>query len=227
MNKAVVSNLPDTKVRYAEAMASANPAFIITFTDAPTDPENILAQLPDLSETPNTLTQRQDFWAFGTYVKESFNSVAATDDYKQTSLELAQDNFSRALLGSFEQEPIEDGYSHPSEKLMEAALMTHESIAENWIQPVYLKNIKSRPTISAGILRCMGRLNKNLTTKWGLIMVIVGLASPDVELREAAIITLETWGDNESLEILQTQVEREKENWLKNYIEQVITDLSE
>ena len=105
--------------------------------------------------------------------------------------------------------------------------MTHESIAENWIQPVYLKNIKSRPTISAGILRCMGRLNKNLTTKWGLIMVIVGLASPDVELREAAIITLETWGDNESLEILQTQVEREKENWLKNYIEQVITDLSE
>ena len=130
------------------------------------------------------------------------------------------------LIESLESEPIEDGYPHSAERIIKDVLMRYKTTAADWIQSTYLKNIK-RPTISAGMLRCIGRLNHEMTTPWGLAMAISGLAHPEVEVREAAVRSLEMWGSEDSLEALKIFKDVEKVSWLRKYIEHVIVDLSE
>lgn len=211
-------------LRFANSQTPQSPE-VFPMDDFPYPDENAVARAFQESESlKQNLQIRSYVWGA---VKERFNAATQPHDYERELLKQEQDKFTRTLLGSFEQEPLEDGYRHPAEDLMKDALIRHKSTAEDWIQDVFLNNIKNRPTVSAGILRCIGRLNRELTRTLGLVMVFAGLLFPDIELREAAILTLETWGDNESLKTLQGYVELEKEPWLKKYIKQVITDLSE
>ncbi len=136
-----------------------------------------------------------------------------------------QEQFNRTILRLLELEPIEDGYSHPAERIIEDALKRYKQAALTWIQSIYLKNIK-RPAIAAGILRCIGSLKRTLAEPWGNVMAINGLSHPDMEVREAAVRALEMWGGRESLEILKIYIDIEQIPWLKSYIKQVIDDLS-
>ena len=47
----------------------------------------------------------------------------------------------------------------------------------------------------------------------------------NVQVRDAAIQAAETWGDKEMLGVLQAHAE--SNTWLRSYIEDVISDLSE
>ena len=157
-------------------------------------------------------------WALHSGVSRSERPHIPTLKYKQ-------DRFTRTLLNLLEQEPVEVGCRHPAEKVLAKTLATYGSTATSWIQAIYLRKLKRQPAISAGILRCIGRMNKELTTPWGLVMAISGLSLPDIGVREAAVRALEMWGDTDSLETLKVYVAIEKELWLKEYIEDVIADL--
>ena len=74
------------------------------------------------------------------------------------------------------------------------------------------------------MLKCIGRLRRDLVEPWGMIMARTGLAESSIEIREAAITALEAWGGRVSLEILQDH--KESTSWLARYIKQVIEDLS-
>jgi len=151
-------------------------------------------------------------------------------DYLCTSgkklIEQEKVRFNRNLLHAFELEPIEDGHPHPAERIIKDALKTYNLEAFDWIKSTYLKNI-TRSAIAAGILRCLGRLSSELTSIWGVVMAASGLLHPDIESREAAVRALEAWGGKESLEMLKAYVDMENVPWLKDYIKQVIIDLSE
>ncbi len=141
-----------------------------------------------------------------------------------TLLKDEQNKFTRKLLNLLDQEPIETGNRHPVERLIANSLQSYESMAINWIQAIYLRNFKRRPSISAAILRCVGRLDTVLTAPWGVGLAISGLSSPDVEIREAGVRALEMWGGIESLETLKVYIAIEQESWLKEYIQDVIID---
>ncbi len=136
-----------------------------------------------------------------------------------------QEQFSMTILRLLEAEPIDDGYSHPAEEVMENTLKSDKTLAPAWIQAIYLENFK-RPSIAAGILRCVGRLKNDLVEPWGRNIARRGLSHSGIEVREAAIRALETWGGRESVETLKAYVDDEPVLWLKNYLAQVITDLS-
>jgi hypothetical protein len=136
------------------------------------------------------------------------------------------EEFRRNLILSLEEEPIDDGYTHPAERIIKEALVQHKATAANWIQSVYLKNMK-RAAVAAGILRCVGRLNRKMMQPWGLVMAISGISHPDIEVRESAVRALESWGGRDSLETLKIYKDIEEVPWLKDYIKQVIVDLSE
>ncbi len=137
----------------------------------------------------------------------------------------AEEEFRQKLLLSFEWEPIEDGYSHPAEQIIEDALKRYKSGAINWIQAVYHGHT-GRPAIAANILRCIGRLDCNLIEPWGIEMATKGLSNPDVEIRDAAICAFEIWGGAESVATLKDHLKAETVPWLKDYIRWVIRDLS-
>lgn len=138
----------------------------------------------------------------------------------------AREEFRRNLLRLLELEPIEDGYTHPAEQILEDAWKRYRLLLPNWIQSVYIESF-NRSTISAGILRCVGRLRGEIVHPWGLVMAIGGLSHFDIEVREAAVRALELWGGRESLYVLKNRVEVETVPWLADYIKQVIEDISE
>ena len=136
-----------------------------------------------------------------------------------------QEQFNMTILRLLEVEPIDDGYSHPAEEVIEKALKKHNTLAPIWVQAIYFENFK-RPAMAAGILRCVGRLKNTLVEPWGRSMARRGLSHHDVEVREAAIRALEMWGGQESAEALKNHVDSEPVVWLKNYLNQVIKDLT-
>jgi hypothetical protein len=130
--------------------------------------------------------------------------------------------FGQKLLYLLKEEPVEDGYSHPAELVLDETLRANRNGAL-WIQTIFIEN-HNNPTLATGILKCIGRLRRDLIEPWGRIMAKIGLSEPSLEIREAAVTALELWGDKRSLEMLKNHTESAP--WLARYIKQVIKDLS-
>ena len=137
----------------------------------------------------------------------------------------AKEEFRRNLLRRIEIEPIEDGYTHSAEEILEKAAMEYRPFWSDWVQSIYLEHL-NKPAIAASILRCVGRLELDLVKSWGMLMAISALSHPDLELREAAVRALELWGGEQSLYALKTRVDVESNSWLLRYIKDVMEDLS-
>lgn len=131
-------------------------------------------------------------------------------------------DFKFEVIYTLIEEPIEDGYSHPAENIIEETIKTYPLYAGNWVQSLYIDNLNNY-TLAAGILRCIGRLNPNITQPWGSIMAIGALLHFDVEVREAAVRAIEMWEDPTIIGYLERR--EEKVPWLADYIKQVIKDL--
>lgn len=136
-----------------------------------------------------------------------------------------QGEFSQELIHLLDMEPIEDGCSHPGEMLINRTLAKQGTASAQWIQAIYHENLNRRPSIAAGILRCLGRLSRNVTHPWGVSLAISGLSNSDIEIRDAAVRALETWGGPESLEALERHLGNESVAWLADYTRRVIADL--
>jgi hypothetical protein len=63
----------------------------------------------------------------------------------------------RELISLLELEPIEDGYFHPAEKLIEDSLQSCPFDPNHWIYTAFFESINSRPLLAAAILRFLGR----------------------------------------------------------------------
>ncbi len=155
-------------------------------------------------------------------------NAATTMKSELERLELAftQKELEKILFSLFENEPIEDGYSHPAEQIVEEVCKKYKAMAGALLQGIYLKNVK-RTAFIASLLRCIGRQRSEKVAPWGGVMAIAGLSHSEVEVRDAAIRALESWGGHESLWVLKVYAEIETVSWLKEYIEQVVRDLSD
>ncbi len=114
---------------------------------------------------------------------------------------------------------MEDGFSHPLEKILQDALIRHRE-AVDWI----LTAVSEADTsLSSALLRCLGRLASPGSETWRSELIAAGLRSPEVEVRDAAVQAVEN-RDEDSLKNLLRQHE-EKVPWLDEYIRQVAGNL--
>ena len=139
-------------------------------------------------------------------------------------MENAQYNLKRRLRNSISEEPIEEGVSHPAEQILMDALTNHPREASGWISQIYQTHFSEGYAFSSGILRCIGRLNAESVSQFGLPMVRQGLKHPHSEVRDSAVRALEHWGGSGAIEILSTHVDEEA--WINDYIARVIKDLT-
>ena len=128
------------------------------------------------------------------------------------------------LFSGLGMEPVEDGSIHTLEMFLEKTIQDYGSSFGDWLIELLLRNLWNS-SLKAGLLRLLSRL-KPFTEEWRLKAVELGLSSPDVELRDAAVQAAENWEDVESVQALCVQAIREDCPWLKNYISCVIRDLS-
>ena len=128
------------------------------------------------------------------------------------------------LRGDFESEPLEDGMNHRAEQTIERAA---HNIPEQDLLPMLeeLATDPAQPSVSSGILRCMGTLADLGNPVWKQRVIARALQQDDVEIRDAAVQAAEGWGNPELADTLRAH--KEPEPWIRQYIEEVISDLTE
>lgn len=145
-----------------------------------------------------------------------------------TSQDLVEDEdkllLAAKLRASFEADPLEDGVSHPAEQIIAEALCATEGHRTlDWLKALSLD--AKRPSFSSSVLRCLGRQKHPGTGLWRVGIVREGLATNDIEIRDAAAQAAELWGDLDLVEVLE--LHSEPESWLEDYIQGIIDDLRE
>ena len=134
--------------------------------------------------------------------------------------------FARRLLSSLEAEPLEDGVSHPADRLIEAALhdVSSEPASRKCETLRGLALDPEHPSLAADVLRCVGRQELPGTRSWRADLICDALKSSHVEVRDGAAQAAEMWGDAGLGPVLRSH--SEPVPWLRSYIEDVIADLT-
>lgn len=148
----------------------------------------------------------------------------ALTEVRSTQAEKSSQRFRKGLVRILLDDPIEDGVKHRGESWIEASLRRNPLECKDWLSRMLVEHYKTRTSLSASVLRCVGRLEYALVGRWGLQVVDDALHHVDVEVRDAAIRALEKWGGHESVRILRRH--RDAEEWLNDYVRQVTLDLS-
>lgn len=133
----------------------------------------------------------------------------------------SKDEFLDMIRDMLESEPFENGVRHPLEGSVRNALRSDRQVRD-WIRAAVLETFED--SFAADLLRCVGRMDYQLVGGWGIELAEAALASRSVELRDASLQALESWG-RPSLVALRAHLEREQTNWLRAYTDQVIRDL--
>lgn len=152
------------------------------------------------------------------WVETSGESIAR---FKQA--DRRYNRFRDMLIAMLLDEPIEDGVTHPVEKKIDKAFCADASECQDWLFRILVDLYPTRPSLSAAIIRCIGRLDSDQTGGWGFRVIDDALKHKDVEVRDAAIGALESWGGNKALEMLRGHTDSIA--WMNKYIRQVIVDL--
>ena len=137
---------------------------------------------------------------------------------------LARAQLERRLQNAFEHEPLEDGIRHAAEAIIRGSLQSpHRRDVLEWLRSFALD--KEDPLFAASTLRCLARVRSLGVPDWRARLIQAGLMMDNIEMRDAAIQAAETWGGKEILGVLQAHTE--SNSWLRSYVEDVISDLSE
>jgi len=128
------------------------------------------------------------------------------------------------LLTAFDAEPLEDGMDHPAEQIIGQVLDSRENETILRLLRAFSLDV-SCPSFAASVLRCLARLPHTGTLEWRTSLVRDALSTNDIEIRDAAVHAAELWGDQEMCNILGQHVEPKP--WLRDYISDVLVDLSD
>lgn len=126
------------------------------------------------------------------------------------------------LKAALESAPLEDGYSHAAEILLEKAIRNYGDRAGDWLVGV-LSNQDQNDIFKAELLRLLSRL-KPFTSTWRVDIIKLGLSSSSLEIRDAAVQSAESWEEAEAIQLLEAH--KEPCNWLADYTSRVIRDLT-
>ena len=130
-----------------------------------------------------------------------------------------REQLSSELRTAFEVHPFENGIEHAAEEII--ALASHNEWVFTWFRDFCTD--MERPSFAASVLRCLGRDPRIGSEEWRCGLIQEALAIDDVEIRDAAIQAVESWGGKDLVEILRTH--EEPEPWMRQYVEDVIADL--
>lgn len=160
----------------------------------------------------------QSFW-------ERLHAEATSLEVTEQTLaeEREQGRLANKLHAEFEAEVLQDGEHHPAEDLIQEALRTsQERVVLQWFETWAVD--ASQPSFAASLLRCLGRQERFGTDSWRTELIRKALSVDDVDIRDAAVQAVESWEDQELIQVLMGH--DEPEHWLKDYIQGVIYDLT-
>ena len=130
---------------------------------------------------------------------------------------------SNKLYAAFEAVPLEDGIAHAADVVISDVLETDKRHhALEWLKGFCLD--ATRPEFASSVLRCLGRQNRPGTPAWRTALVEEALTVDNVQIRDAAVQSAESWADQTLRNILESH--DEPVSWLRDYIRDVMDDVT-
>jgi len=123
------------------------------------------------------------------------------------------------ILREIENQQFEDGFEHPSERIIRECLARYPAITKRWLQQTFLRNYKY-PEVLVAILRTIADFDCSSINPECEILSIAALAHKNQEIRETAIAVFETWATHDSITYLENY--NETVPWLLRYRNKVI-----
>ena len=168
-----------------------------------------------MTQPPPRLDLSRPDTAFATEIAGRPSSASGTGIRNQEQRRLAAD-----LRAPLETHPLEDGTHHRAEKITGEALQARKGFPVlDWLGAFSL-NVAD-PESGASVLPCLGRHPD--PAAWRASLVRDGLASDNVEIKDAALQAAESWGGAGMRAGLE--VPSESPPWLRDYIREVIDNL--
>ena len=118
-------------------------------------------------------------------------------------------------------EPLEDGRSHPAEAFLRPYLSGGGPALDAWCEGLLGGAV--RCSERAALLRLLARVGLPHATDVRLRLVGQALTNAEPEVRDAAIQSAETWGDPALHTVLLAHVDQQ--DWLQGYAHRVAADL--
>ena len=154
-------------------------------------------------------------YASETSHENRFN-VARLHEYKS--------RFNKELLELIRESEFEFGYNTPVDTFLHDRLNENALVTKEWVNSLFVANY-SDVQVATGILRVIAHFDDHEFFPQGPTIALAALSHSSLEVRECGIRTLENWGTLECLNILRTITCPEE--WMKEYVRQVILDLEE
>ncbi len=128
------------------------------------------------------------------------------------------------LAAVFEVEPVEDGYTHPAEEVIEKAVQSPS--AQDVLDELEQIILDAHHLdLAVSVLRILGRIPKIGSLNWRVALVREALQRDSVALRDAAAQAAESWGDEAFIPVLEARVRGEQVPWLRQYLIDILHDL--
>jgi hypothetical protein len=156
---------------------------------------------------------------FGDFSDDSNSLENGLNTKRETYL---RDILTPDFMQILKDEDFEFGYVSRSEDLVREQLKINTLATKNWLSEMFISSF-SDEKILIGILRLLGRFEEDIISPQGQTMAIAALNHNSPEIKELGIRAFESWQSKSSLGILASL--DIKESWLKNYLDQVISDL--
>lgn len=164
-----------------------------------------------------------DYWrsVFGNMLESTEVDILSLLESGGTSKLMSQ--YENNLFHALDEQALESGYSHSSERIIEGAIRELGENATGWFKTIVQNKVKG--VNAADVLRLLGRRENLFSVEWRCSIIREALESPDVDLRDAAIEAVEVWRDNEFVPILSKHIE--PVGWLSDYIKKVLSELAD
>lgn len=136
---------------------------------------------------------------------------------------MTEKQFTDELINLISQEAFEYGIDTKADVLVREQMLSNEYVTKHWLFRIYKAYRQSIP-ILLGLLRIISRLDYQQICSLGYLIVMKALSHNDIEVQEAGVRALESWGTLECIAILELHATFSS-SWLQKYANDVILDL--
>jgi hypothetical protein len=144
--------------------------------------------------------------------KEDLNSV----------LERFHNQYTINFISIILEQDFEYGYESKADLFIENLMKKNNIITKTWLNDIFLDYFHI-PKIIIGVLQVLSHIDYYDVIPQGPTIAVAALTHKNAEVRETGVRCFENWAAEESLSVLQNL--RDSEDWLQDYINQVIEDL--
>lgn len=121
---------------------------------------------------------------------------------------------------------FEVGYESAAERYFNQLSNKYGIIADTVLQNIYLQNMYDNQYLLKHLLFIIGNLPANRRNNLEIVP-LAGLSNPDIEIQDLSVKCFEAWDDKRHLPTLISLRDITNIQWFKEYINDVIVELSE